>query len=350
MIRHKPTQQQRHRRCSGRFPKRALFPTMCALIACALSFPSPAPAQTNQSQTERNLISYESELDRIARSLKHPEQIAQLRKSLPQSWPVRVEDQSIQVPTDWLASGLKELEAQPAKSASVSRELTSRLVAMRQAAASLQDPANPPNLDAAHTQLDKILSTREFGSAQGPSSWDLWKARVARWVGEQIYNLLRRLHLGAKAGNTLAWIIIGVAFLALCYWVWRTLSPKNRKRETPAHVAMPSDDPRQWAKDALAAADRGDYREAVHCAYWAAVVHLESLGVLKRDRARTPRESLSLLAPHPTEQNLLREFTRRFELIWYGYRPASANDWSEALSNLEKIGCLAPSTPATANS
>jgi hypothetical protein len=323
---------------------------MCAVIACALFFPSPTPAQASQPQTELNLTSYESELDRIAESLKHPEQIAQLRKSLPPAWPVRVADQSVQVPTDWLASGLKDLEAQPAKSPSVSRELTSRIVAMRQAAASLQSGSIPANLNAAHTQLDKILSTREFGAAQGPSPWDLWKARVARWVGEQIYNLLRRLHLGAKAGNTLAWIIVGIAFLALCYWVWKSLSATSRKREIPAEATMPSDDPRQWAKDALAAADRGDFREAVHCAYWAAVVHFESLGVLKRDRARTPRESLHLLDPHPTEQNLLREFTRRFELIWYGYRPASAGDWSEARSNLEKIGCLAPSTPATANS
>ncbi|HEY1860025.1 MAG TPA: DUF4129 domain-containing protein, partial [Gemmataceae bacterium] len=107
---------------------------------------------------------------------------------------------------------------------------------------------------------------------------------------------------------------------------------------------------REWASDALAAAERGDYREAVHCAYWAAVVRLETLGLLKRDRARTPRESLRNLDPHPTEQRLLREFTRHFELIWYGYRPASAQDWSEARAHLEKMGCLTPSTPATANS
>jgi len=323
---------------------------MSAIIACTLSSPSPTSAQANQPQTELNLTSYESELDRIAESLKRPEQIAQLRKSLPPAWPVRVDDKSVRVPTDWLASGLKELEEQPAKSASGSRELTSRLIAMRKAAAAFEHGPNLANLEAAHTQLDKILSTREFGAAQGPSPWDLWKARMTRWVGEQIYNLLRRLHLGAKAGNALAWIIVGAAFLALGYWVWKTLSVTNRKRETSPEVAMQSDDPRQWVKDALAAADRGDYREAVHCAYWAAVVHLESLGVLKRDRARTPRESLRLLGPHPTEQNLLREFTSRFELIWYGYRSASASDWSEARSNLEKIGCLTPSTPATANS
>jgi hypothetical protein len=72
--------------------------------------------------------------------------------------------------------------------------------------------------------------------------------------------------------------------------------------------------------------------------------------LLKRDRARTPRESLHLLERNPVEQKLLREFTRHFELIWYGYRPASAQDWSDARAHLEKMGCLTASTAATANS
>jgi len=108
-------------------------------------------------------------------------------------------------------------------------------------------------------------------------------------------------------------------------------------------------DSREWARDALAAAERGDYREAVHCAYWAAIASLETRGVLKSDRARTPRESLRLLDPHPREQKLLREFTLLFELVWYGYRPASGKDWSNARSHLENMGCLTPSTVATAN-
>ena len=100
----------------------------------------------------------------------------------------------------------------------------------------------------------------------------------------------------------------------------------------------------------LAAAELGDYREAVHCAYWATIVHLEGLGLLKRDHARTPRESLRLLEPHPKERQLLGDFTHNFELIWYGYRPASPEDWTNARTHLEKMGCLTRSTPATANS
>jgi Domain of unknown function (DUF4129) len=350
MLTYKPTLRQRHHRCSRHRPLRAFFPVLYVLAACALSVAFPALAQTTQTQTELDVSAYESELDRIAGSLKHSEQIAQLRKSLPRAWPVRVGDKIIQVNTDWLTSDLKKLEADPAKSASVSPELTSRLLAMRNAAAALERGSSPANLDAAITQLDSILNAREFAAAaQGPNQWDIWKARIARWINEQIYKLFRRLHLGAKAGNALAWLIVCFALFALYYWLWKTLHATNGNSETPEATTQ-SDDPRQWARDALAAADCGDYREAVHCAYWAAVVHLETLGVLKRDRARTPRESLRLLDPHPTQQNLLRDFTSRFELIWYGYRPASANDWSEARSHLEKMGCLTPSTPATANS
>jgi hypothetical protein len=326
------------------------FVRLLIIATCSLLLADVAPAQTPQTPAEMDVPSYESELGRVADSIQHPEQIPELRKSLPPNWPVRVGDKTVQVPTDWLRSDLKHIEEEPARSASISREVTSRLVAMRKAASGLERGASPANLGAAHTQLDAILSSREFGAAQGPSQWDVLKARIARWISLQIYNLLSRLHLGAKAGNALAWVIVGVAFLALCYWAWKSLYTLNRKPEIPAGLATQSDDPRQWARDALAAADRGDYREAVHCAYWAAVVHLETLGILKRDRARTPRESLRLLDPHPTEQNLLRDFTRRFELIWYGYRPASVNDWSEARSHLEKMGCLTPSTVATANS
>jgi hypothetical protein len=338
----------------GRVPSLSRAARSFALVGGALLLPVAATSQTTQTTQnsgELDVRAYESELDRLAASIKHPEQIPELRKSLPHAWPVQVSDKFVEVPTDWLASDLKKLEEDPAKYASVSREVFARIGAMRKAAEGLeQGTASPVNLDAAHTQLDKILSGREFGAAQGPSQLDILKARIARWLSEQIYKLLQRLHLGAKAGNALAWFIVGLALVALSYWAWKTLSPANRKRETNAEAAKESDDPREWARDALAAADRGDYREAVHCAYWAAVVHLETLGVLKRDRARTPRESLRLLDPHPNEQNLLREFTRRFELIWYGFRPASASDWSEARSHLEKMGCLTASTAATANS
>jgi hypothetical protein len=325
---------------------------LLAWIFCVafLGVATPARTPKNQPQggTELDLAGYEAELDRCAASLKRPEEIPQLRKSLPRTWLVRTANDRIEVSTEWLVSRLQTLEKEPTKLAL--HEIESRLSAMRIAAAEMENGSKSTSPAAARQQLERILQRREFADLQGPSAWEIWKARIARWLAEQVYRLLSRLHLGAKAGNVLAWTVVGIAFAVLCFWVLRSLSRVSRVAAAPADGAIDANDSRLWAKDALAAAERGDYREAVHCAYWAAVVHLEGLGLLKRDRARTPRESLRLLDPHPKEQKLLREFTGHFELIWYGYRPATAEDWSDARMHLEKMGCLTPSTAATANS
>jgi hypothetical protein len=40
--------------------------------------------------------------------------------------------------------------------------------------------------------------------------------------------------------------------------------------------------------------------------------------------------------------------TRSLELVWYGYRTATAADWTETTRHLEQLECLQSSTPATA--
>jgi hypothetical protein len=323
------------------------FAFLAAWLPIATNAQAPQ-IQAQQSARELDLLAYEAELDRCARSLRHTEEIPALRKSLPRTWLVRSGDDRFEVSTEWLASSLQKWEHDPAKLAL--HDMEARLSAMRKAAGELEAESPQMALTVARDHLEKILNGREFAGVHGPSQWEIWKARAARWIAERVYRLLSRLHLGATAGNALAWIIVSLAFIALCSWAWQTLSRISRVPSPPAAPSADSADSRLWARDALAAAERGDYREAVHCAYWAAVVHLEGLGLLKRDRSRTPRESLRLLDPHPNQQKLLREFTGHFELIWYGYRPASADDWTDARNHLEKMGCLTPSTVATANS
>jgi Domain of unknown function (DUF4129) len=331
--------------------RRMLLP---ALVGCVVFLTATTRAQTSQNQPqmarELDLPAYQAELARCAASIKRPEEISRLRRSLPPAWRVRTDETRIEVSTEWLTSALQKLERDPAESASRLRDIDVRLAAMRQAAMELETGSNETSPKDSRADLEKILRRREFRGMQGPSQMELLKTRILRWIAERIYRLFSRLHLGSTTGNVLAWIVVGLAFLTLCYWVWQSLSRSTHLPETPPDGPIDSTDSRMWAKDAVAAAERGDYREAVHSAYWAAVVHLEVLGLLKSDRARTPRESLCLLDPHPQEQKLLREFTRHFELIWYGYRPASADDWSDARTHLEKMGCLTSSTAATANS
>jgi Domain of unknown function (DUF4129) len=313
-----------------------------------VSVPARVPQTRAENTAELDLPAYEAELDRCAASLKRPGGVPALRKSLPRTWLVRSSEDHFEVSTEWLSTSLQKWEHDPTKLAL--RDVEARLSAMRKAAADLE--AGPPRTapTTAREHLEKILNSREFAGVQGPSAWEIWKARAARWIADRVYRLLSRLHLGASAGNALAWITVGLALVALSYWVWQSLSRITRVPLSPAPDSSDTAASHRWAKDALAAAERGDYREAVHCAYWAVVGHMEDLGILKRDRSRTPRESLRLLDSHPTEQESLREFTRHFELIWYGYRPAAAEDWTSARKHMEKMGCRTPSTAATANS
>ncbi len=79
-------------------------------------------------------------------------------------------------------------------------------------------------------------------------------------------------------------------------------------------------------------------------------MRLEEVHRLPQDRARTPREALRLIRRESADYAPLAQLTRRFELVWYGYRAATETDWSDAMEQLEKLGCLPSSMPAIAAS
>jgi hypothetical protein len=324
------------------------------IAVCGLFLGVSARAQQSQAPAklllELDLPSYEAELERLANDVQHREAIPRLRQSLPRIWRIRTSEGAVDVSTLWLSSKLQKLEQETTKYNAVAGGVRSQLAAMHKAAAELEVVLQQPSSGGARERLDKILDRREFAGEQGPSQWELLQARIAGWIQRQLFGLLSRLHLDVQAGNALSWAIVAVAFLSLCYWIVQNLGRRSRLPQPPAEAARTWNDSREWARDALAAAERGDYREAVHCAYWAAIVQLETRGMLKSDRARTPRESLRLLETRPGEQKLFREFTVLFELVWYGYRPVSASDWSKARTHMENLGCLTPSIAAIANS
>src|SRR5580704_13530623 len=110
-------------RMTGKRSRSPRFTGLIALAACTLPLPAAASAQSTQASAELDVPAYEVELGRIAESLKDTEQIPQLRKSLPRAWTVRVGDRSVQVRTGWLASDLKKIEQDTAKSPSISQEV-----------------------------------------------------------------------------------------------------------------------------------------------------------------------------------------------------------------------------------
>jgi len=320
------------------------------LLAALITFCLPCSAQGSEKVSQAtssalDLDSYQRELNQIEEAAKDPAKIDALRRTLPDSWKVKQGDHVYSVPMSEISQALREIERDPKKATLAQLEF--RLKLMLQEAQELAHLSSGTDLAQAQGKLNSILSRGEFQEASGPSAWDVIRARINRWILEHIIRLLSLLHISQKTGNAIAWAVLFLAVVLLFYVVYRWLSNSSKSAQFRAEVEPRASDARYWQNEALAAADRGDFREAIHCAYWASIAHLEDIRILPQDRARTPRESLRLLDQHPKEQGVLQSITRNFELIWYGYRPVSAADWVGTKEQLERVGCLQSSTAPT---
>lgn len=199
----------------------------------------------------------------------------------------------------------------------------------------------PADLPAARQRLGQILSRREFRNVQGPGLKETLLSKLYRWLDR----LLGHLHIGRLVGfsvlQVLVYVLIGVALLLLLLWTFNHL---RRKEEEPQQREIVPFSPsatswRAWLAEAKAYADQQDWRNAIHFAYWAGISFLESGGAWKPNRARTPREYLRLLSSRNPNYPPLSSLTRKFEVVWYGDRPAAQPDFEESLGQLEKLGC-----------
>jgi hypothetical protein len=316
----------------------------------AAGAPSDAPAPP------LTLPQYVSELDRWTHAVQNApedsEALKALRKTVPPEWNVAVDGAPVRVSTSWLTRALYDMQINAAHRPARIEETQAHLATLRHEAASLALAPRPrASADEAHKKLDAILSRKEFAGAQGPSTLDRWIAKVEKWIDHVLNKIFGKVHISGHPGNYFAWTAIIVAFLALAWWTVRYLSERARQQNLDLRGASrPPAGSRQWAREAVAAAQQGAYRDAIHCAYWAGIARLEELGTLPPDRARTPRESLRLLDAKLAQREPLANLTQRFEWIWYGDHAATAADWNEAVSQLERIGCLLHSTHAIAAS
>jgi hypothetical protein len=209
-------------------------------------------------------------------------------------------------------------------------------------AAEPNDPAAPVefrDLPGARAKADEVLRRREFRHVEQNSSWALMIARVESFIARLLSRagaLIPRSHWIALA---LEWGGLALAAAGLLLWVLRV--SRQQRLAVAMHAAGPmqvwqkeSDD---WAARAQAEAGRGDWREAVHCLYWSAIVLLEGQRMWRQNRARTPREYVALLEPGSTKQQALGRLTRVFERIWYGLRPAAETDFRQASAMLDQL-------------
>jgi hypothetical protein len=308
-------------------------------FAFVVLFPGPASSQSlNSPAPSRDLTS-----QALRNGEKDTATLHGFRASLPAEWIVKSGDERFTVSTEWLRSGLAEFEGNPRASASLLLPAEKRIATLREAARELETASSPRDLRQVRDRLDKILSAREFAGLRGPSWWDVVQARIKEWLYKQFGKLFGHLGHAKAAGNVIAWGLILTAAILLAVWAVRLSKRGGRNPDMDLRGARPTgQDWHYWMREAAAAAKNNDYRAAIHAAYWAAVSRMEEANLLPEDRSRTPRESLRLIQRESSQYAPLRQLTLRFELVWYGYRFATAAEWNDAVQQLEKIGCPLP--------
>jgi len=317
-------------------------------------------------QTVVTLDQYESELDRIAKAFSdlpaHPAGVDALRQSLPSGWIVDTGQEKYEVSALWIADALRVRGKSPKDQKEIWEGAAAKLKSLRAEAERLKDAAAEGNRADAKLRLQKILQRREFNQAKQDASWwsQVWD-QIWRWIEWLLDHTIGRL-LGNGTARTLAlWVLIGTVFLFAALWIVRGMRTMVRSETLSVDAVFPPGKHwRDWTREASAAASRGDYRAALHSAYWAGVYRLAELGAWKLDRARTPREYLRMIGEQAqtelAEQDpagreiALKDLTHGMEASWYGFLPATQQDYDKAVAHLETLGCRFHSTAQTVKS
>jgi hypothetical protein len=311
-------------------------------------------AGASPAATSLDASSFAAELRRlqsaIGKDQSTPQQIAQVRDSLPGQWDVKTADGDYQISSQPLRSLLARAEKDPAQRQKLIADANQWL---DEEAAQVESYAKTgsDNDPGAHAALAEILMRREFSGLRTASARDLLRDRINAWIErifEWIFGHIGRHETGAKVFFELLLLaaVIWLGALLVRFWIRRA-----RIDEFQAPQSIPiARSWQEWIRAAREASDRGDYREAVHSTYWAGIAYLESTEVIEPDRTRTPREYVRLLSkPRPDilislekPRVALAALTARLEQVWYGQRPASHDDFVESMQQIEGLGCQLP--------
>jgi hypothetical protein len=335
--------------------------SLCALLFLFLPIAgraaAAAPQNSNASVTAGSNVysdapSFAAELWRIGTAIEkeraYPPGLAAVRKDLPSNWELDASEHHYSLSAEPLSGLLRDAEAgKKAKTIAAKAEEAAQWafdLANQVKAYAVAQNGGDSNGKAA---LDRILSRREFGGVKGPSAWDLFRQRVIREILTLLGSLFEQIGRYPMGAKVLFWLVIlaVVVWLALVlfrYWTRRAALEELQAPEAVAYIRTWQ----EWIQAAREGAARGDFREAVHSAYWAGISYLEDCEVVRKDRTRTPREYMRLVsldtqlaASGRKTREALSSLTIILEQVWYGRRPASNQDFANALQSVKALGC-----------
>ena len=192
----------------------------------------------------------------------------------------------------------------------------------------------------ARIKVDQVLARGEFRLGGGPTWWDQVKARVIGWIAKFFMGVEEVGVAAPWLGTLLEWLCFVGVGVGLLFFLLRNVARQRLRVALEGSGVQKSawdqgaDDWAQWAEEH---AEAGEWREAVHCLYWAAIVTLEARRAWRHNPTRTPREYVRLLKPGSAQEQGLRRLTQIFERVWYGLREANEEEYAEARAQYERL-------------
>jgi hypothetical protein len=239
---------------------------------------------------------------------------------------------------DWLRNALKQAQNVSAKNRDQALKAADQRVQQELQEAG-QTTAAPSDFHQARTDANTILSHPEFVTVEEQSIWDKLLARFFLWLNNLFSHVAQFGQRSPWIGPLLEWGFLALALIGLSLWAMRVFQRQRLKVkiETARQIEPWEEASRNWRSLAAEQAAQQDWREAVHCLYWASIVMLEGRRFWAPSRSRTPREYIRLLEAGSQRWTLLKQQTSGFERIWYGLRPAEQQDYQAALDFHEQL-------------
>lgn len=198
----------------------------------------------------------------------------------------------------------------------------------------------PVDADDARRRADDILSGAEYREP-GETILD----RVLGWLGDRVGDLVFG-GPGSAGRGIVAWAVVAVLIGLVVWVVLRTVALPGSVRVRPGDGLVFGTDtvtaPGLWMDEARRLAAAGDHRGALRCRHQALIATWIADGMIDHVIGRTAGECHAAAIAAGVPADASRPVVERFDEVWYGAAPVTAEGYAAFDRACAAIGTARP--------
>jgi hypothetical protein len=184
--------------------------------------------------------------------------------------------------------------------------------------------------------LSRVYQSPTFAHLDQPASPD-WAQQVLKAIAGFVSGLVGTL--GPLGAGALAALVLAVVVAVIGWRVRQVIASGREPRVDLGAAPAEADAEAEWTR-ALAASERGDFRQAVRHAFRSALISLVQRGRLPVQPAWTTPELLAHAGGDPELTAWLAPAAAGFDRAWYSRASVDADRWEELRGHCQAIRAL----------